>query len=176
MVETTSSAATMLLSGSTSSTDHGLMNPNFLTRTFLPCSSTMATISASAPFPTITLDLTQSPNPLQLQNFANSSAPSLIPQIFGQVPNNFQQSKFSGLQLSQNSIDSSHLASIPNLADFSAAITKDPNFTAALAVAITSIFGGVQQNNNTNDNNNNVTSCNNNGNVTSGNNNNNGKQ
>ncbi|KAF2284922.1 hypothetical protein GH714_032562 [Hevea brasiliensis] len=96
MASTTSSAARMLLSGSMSSAD-GIMNPNFLTRTLLPCSSSMATISASAPFPTVTLDLTQNPNPLQFQrqpsqfqvpfpnlpqNFANSSAAAaLLPQI-----------------------------------------------------------------------------------------------
>ncbi|KAL2931324.1 WRKY transcription factor 42 [Bienertia sinuspersici] len=49
MASTTSAAASMLLSGSMPSGD-GLMNPNFLARTILPCSSSMATISASAPF------------------------------------------------------------------------------------------------------------------------------
>ncbi|PSS24818.1 WRKY transcription factor, partial [Actinidia chinensis var. chinensis] len=57
MASTTSAAAKMLLSGSMSSAD-GVMNPNFLARAILPCSSNMATISASAPFPTVTLDLT----------------------------------------------------------------------------------------------------------------------
>ncbi|CAN8274210.1 unnamed protein product [Cochlearia groenlandica] len=62
MASTTTAAASMLLSGSSSSQD-GLMNPtNLLARAILPCSSSMATISASAPFPTITLDLTNSPN------------------------------------------------------------------------------------------------------------------
>nr|AIE43880.1 WRKY transcription factor 8 [Gossypium hirsutum] len=42
MASTTSSAARMLVSGSTSSPD-GLMNSNLLTTTLLPCSSTMAT-------------------------------------------------------------------------------------------------------------------------------------
>ncbi|KAJ1393816.1 WRKY domain [Sesbania bispinosa] len=158
MAQTTSSAARMLLSGSMSSSD-GLMNANFLTRTLLPCSSSMATISASAPFPTVTLDLTQSPNPLQFprppnqlqipfpQNFANSPA-SLMPQIFGQAL--YNQSKFSGLQMSQDAAagagaDPSQLGNHPppNLADtVTAAIASDPNFTAALAAAITSIIGG----------------------------------
>lgn len=187
MAQTTSSAARMLLSGSMSSTDN-LMNANFLTRTLLPCSSSMATISASAPFPTVTLDLTQSPNPLnplqfprppnQLQipfpgvnpqNFANSPA-SLMPQIFGQAL--YNQSKFSGLQLSQDAA-----AGAPNLADtVSAAIATDPNFTAALAAAITSIIGGAQPNNNsgaTTNNNGNMNASNSN--ITSSNNNSNGK-
>ncbi|KAL2328372.1 hypothetical protein Fmac_021799 [Flemingia macrophylla] len=122
MAQTTSSAARMLLSGSMSSPD-SLMNSNFLTRAILPCSSSLATISASAPFPTVTLDLTQTPNPLQLpfrhptqlqiplqglpQNLANSSA-SLMPQIFGQAL--YNQSKFSGLQMSHD-VDPSQIAS-----------------------------------------------------------------
>ncbi|XP_027929626.1 probable WRKY transcription factor 31 [Vigna unguiculata] len=191
MAQTTSAAARMLLSGSMSSAD-GLMNGNFLTRTLLPCSSSMATISASAPFPTVTLDLTQSPNPLQFpkppnqfqipfpgvpQNFANSSA-SLLPQIFGQAL--YNQSKFSGLQMSQDA-DPSQLSNQsqrppPHLADTvsaaTAAIAADPNFTAALAAAITSIIGGAQPNNNTSTNNNATTSSNtSNANVTTSNNN-----
>ncbi|KAK7324805.1 hypothetical protein VNO77_28660 [Canavalia gladiata] len=196
MAQTTSSAARMLLSGSMSSAD-GLMNANFLTRTLLPCSSSMATISASAPFPTVTLDLTQSPNPLQFpkppsqfqipfpgvpQNFANSPA-SLLPQIFGQAL--YNQSKFSGLQMSQDA-DTSQLGNQsqqpppPQLADTvsaaTAAITADPNFTAALAAAITSIIGGAQPNNNTSSTNNNANTAtnNNNANITSSNSNSNG--
>lgn len=64
MASTTSAAASMLLSGSMPSADGsaGLMSSNFLARTVLPCSSSMATISASAPFPTVTLDLTHAPD------------------------------------------------------------------------------------------------------------------
>ncbi|KAF2284926.1 hypothetical protein GH714_032617 [Hevea brasiliensis] len=175
MASTTSSAARMLLSGSMSSAD-GIMNPNFLTRTLLPCSSSMATISASAPFPTVTLDLTQNPNPLQFQrqpsqfqvpfpnlpqNFANSSAAAaLLPQIFGQAF--YNQSKFSGLQMSQDVEGKNKLGHQSQVAAAAAihqqqgqqnsltdtvtaataAIAADPNFTAALAAAITSIIGG----------------------------------
>ncbi|KAI3941470.1 hypothetical protein MKW98_022477 [Papaver atlanticum] len=184
MASTTSTAATMLLSGSMSSAD-GLMNSNFLTRTLLPCSSSMATISASAPFPTVTLDLTQSPNnPLQFQRpttqfhvpFMNQSpsqgfgsqptAQPQLPQLFGQSP--YNQSKFSGLQMSSQNGDQAHRSNNhqspprqqqqaqPNsLADTvsaaTAAITADPNFTAALAAAISSIMsGGGQQTMNNN--------------------------
>ncbi|CAJ1956288.1 unnamed protein product [Sphenostylis stenocarpa] len=190
MAQTTSSAAKMLLSGSMSSAD-GLMNANFLTRTLLPCSSSMATISASAPFPTVTLDLTHSPNPLQLsksqnqvqfpfpgipQNFANSPS-SLLPQIFGQAL--YNQSKFSGLQTSQDADPSQssnqsqrpppHLADTVSAA--TAAIAADPNFTAALAAAITSIIGGSNPNNNISTNNNGTTPNNtSNGNIASNNN------
>ncbi|XP_062080537.1 probable WRKY transcription factor 31 [Humulus lupulus] len=66
MASTTSTAASMLLSGSMPSTDQphqGLLNPNFVRSTCLPvaCSANLATLSASAPFPTVTLDLTRSP-------------------------------------------------------------------------------------------------------------------
>ncbi|KAK4439364.1 WRKY transcription factor 6 [Sesamum alatum] len=175
MASTTSAAANMLLSGSMPSAD-GVMNPNFLARTILPCSSNMATISASAPFPTVTLDLTQTPNPLQFQrppaqfqvpfplppqNFAPVPTPS-VPQVFGQAL--YNQSKFSGLQMSQESTDAAQLQGQSSqhpqlhqpqahplfsdtLSAATAAITADPNFTAALAAAISSIIGGSHQNN-----------------------------
>ncbi|GAV73212.1 WRKY domain-containing protein [Cephalotus follicularis] len=197
MASTTTAAASMLLSGSMSSAD-GIMNPNLLARAILPCSSSMATISASAPFPTVTLDLTHTPNPLQFQrpptqfqvpfpgqpqNFGSVSNPQL-PQIFGQAL--YNQSKFSGLQLSQDMGSSQlthqapppqqlHQAQHPSLADTvtaaTAAITSDPNFTAALAAAITSIIGGAHQNGNTNTN----TTNNSNANITTSNNNSNHK-
>ncbi|XP_023770484.1 probable WRKY transcription factor 31 [Lactuca sativa] len=197
MASTTSSAARMLLSGSMPSSD-GLMNSNFLARTFLSCSSSMATISASAPFPTVSLDLTQTPNPLQLRSpgqfqvpFSNPQQPNftganaaLLPQIFGQAL--YNQSKFSGLQMSQDMDQaagaSSQLglpplhhqgASPAALADTVTALTADPNFSAALAAAISSVFGGgAQPNNGGNTNNGNVTTTNsnNNGSATTSNN------
>ncbi|KAI3457344.1 hypothetical protein Pfo_014007 [Paulownia fortunei] len=195
MASTTSSAARMLLSGSMPSAD-GLMNSNFLARTLLPCSSSMATISASAPFPTITLDLTQSPNPLQFPrpsnqfplpflnpppNIAGASNPvaALLPQIFGQAL--YNQSKFSGLQMSQEMdhgtnqlsppLPSIHQGQQNQLSDTVNALATDPNFTAALAAAISSLIGGPNPNNG---NNNATITSNNNGSVTTSNNNSNG--
>lgn len=177
MASTTSAAASMLLSGSMPSAD-GMMNPNFLARTILPCSSNIATISASAPFPTVTLDLTQSPNALQYQRpppqfqvpfpVANAS----VPHVFGQAL--YNQSKFSGLQMSKDVNDGAQLlgqssssslhpqpppqGQQPSFADTlsaaTAAITADPNFTAALAAAISSIIGGGHPNNATHNPNN----------------------
>ncbi|OMO76839.1 DNA-binding WRKY [Corchorus capsularis] len=177
MASTTSAAANMLLSGSMPSAD-GIMNPNLLARAILPCSSSMATISASAPFPTVTLDLTHSPNPLQFQrtppaqfqvpNFPGQ--PQNLPQVFGQAL--YNQSKFSGLQLSQD-VGSSQLGhqvphqqpqQQPTFADTlsaaTAAITADPGFTAALAAAITSIIGGAHPNSSSNTSNNNNSNAN----------------
>ncbi|MQM19977.1 hypothetical protein Taro_052991 [Colocasia esculenta] len=182
MASTTSAAASMLLSGSMPSAD-GMMGSNFLARTLLPCSSSMATISASAPFPTVTLDLTHTPSPLQFQRpqphaaaqfplpFANNGAaaaipagcaspvpvPAGLPHIFGQAL--YNQSKFSGLQGTGQHADPSQFAKPasqvqqpPSFADTvsaaTAAITSDPNFTAALAAALTSIIGGATQHTN----------------------------
>ncbi|CAI8592741.1 unnamed protein product [Vicia faba] len=135
MVQQTSSAARMLLSGPMTSPD-GLMNPNFLTRTVFPSSSSIATISASAPFPTITLDLTQSPNnPLQ---FPTQTL--------------FNHSRFSGLQMSQDAETSQSQQTSQNL-------TADPDLTAVLVAALTCMIGAPQPNNNntkTNNNNGNV--------------------
>ncbi|CAL9101781.1 unnamed protein product [Musa textilis] len=154
MASTTSAAASMLLSGSMSSPE-GLMNPNFLARTMLPYSSSMATISASAPFPTVTLDLTtHTPNAAQLQRpptqfqvpFPGAAAGFLAPpqpaclppQIFGQAL--YDPSKFSS---HQSALPPSSLTDTVSAA--TAAITADPNFTAALAAAISSIIGGNHQ-------------------------------
>ncbi|KAJ4794386.1 WRKY transcription factor [Rhynchospora pubera] len=157
MASTTSAAASMLLSGSMSSPE-GMMNTNFLARTILPCSSNMATISASAPFPTVTLDLTQNPNPIQFQRPPTQFQVPVVPQaqMFGQ-PVMYNQSKFSGLQMSSE-VDASTVQfphgkpplPVPGAAGplsdtvsaAAAAITADPNFTMALAAAISSIIGG----------------------------------
>ena len=185
MAKTTSAAAKMLLSASTSS-NGGQLNENLPTRTLLPCSSSISTISAPASFSTITLDYTQSPNtpqrnpyrfqtPLITQSSANSSA-SLIPQI----PNQ-NQSKFSRLQMSNDAAGASQLLAIPNIVQIvNAAIAANPNFPANLLAALTSIIGYNRLNNivadNNNDNhvtegnsngsNNNVTEDNRNGNIT----------
>lgn len=206
MASTTSSAARMLLSGSMPSSD-GVMNSNFLARTFLSCSSSMATISASAPFPTVSLDLTQTHTPLPFHRggvggggqfqipFANNmnnqsftgQNPGLLPQIFSQAL--YNQSKFSGLQMSQDmEAGSSSQPAVPSLhhhgtspaalADtVTAMLTADPNFPAVVLAALSSVIGGGGGGGggggNTNNGNGNVTSTNsnNNGSATTSNNN-----
>uniref|UniRef100_A0A1J3ETF8 Putative WRKY transcription factor 31 n=1 Tax=Noccaea caerulescens TaxID=107243 RepID=A0A1J3ETF8_NOCCA len=171
MASTTTAAASMLLSGSMSSQD-SLLNPtNLLARAMLPCSSSMATISASAPFPTITLDLTNSSNgnnpnmntnnPLMQFVQRPGFNPAVLPQVVGQaLYYNQQQSKFSGLQLPAQPLQIPATSSVAeSVSAASAAIASDPNFAAALAAAITSIINGSNHQNN-NSNNNNVATSN----------------
>ncbi|KAL0771963.1 hypothetical protein Bca101_037114 [Brassica carinata] len=163
MASTTTAAANMLLSGSMSSHD-GMMNPtNLLARAVLPCSTNMATISASAPFPTVTLDLTHSPPPPNGSNSSPSTAaannnnhhnslmyppqqqqmtnipPGMLPHVIGQAL--YNQSKFSGLQFSGGS-PSAALSQPHAVANSIPALTTHPNFTAALAAVITSMING----------------------------------
>lgn len=156
MASTTSAAASMLLSGSMTSAD-GLMNPNLLARSILPNPSSIATISASAPFPTVTLDLTHNPNQFQRNPNSTQFQSHISSQNFppnGVDPN---QSRFSGLQLSHqttqlqiNKGQGQHHASFADsLSAATAAITADPNFTAALAAAISSIMSGSTTSNTT---------------------------
>ncbi|CAM0145460.1 unnamed protein product [Urochloa decumbens] len=177
MASTTSAAASMLLSGSMPSADN-----SFLARAVLPScssSSSMATISASAPFPTVTLDLTHGPPGGAA---ARPHAPPSFHMPLLQAPPPplplYNQSKFSGLHMSSTaSSDATRppigigLADADTVTAAAAAITADPNFTVALAAAITSIIGGGSQQQhhgqaaagvNANNNNNNVTSSSNN--------------
>lgn len=112
MASTTSAAATMLLSGPMPSGDQ------------LPYSQNLATLSALAPFPTVTLDLTNT----------NSSDPN--PSPITHQPHLL----FPGAPSINNSSQEFVNAAM-------AAIAADPNFSTALAAAISSIMGGAQPNN-----------------------------
>lgn len=145
MASTTAAAASMLLSGSMPSADGSLMaGSNFLARAVLPCSSNVATISASAPFPTVTLDLTQTSSspatqPAQLQAaLAEAARPVQLPQLFGQKL--YDHAKLSAVQAAAGT-KATDGGAIADTVSAAAAITSDPNFTAVLAAAITSYIG-----------------------------------
>ncbi|KAK7387112.1 hypothetical protein VNO78_27624 [Psophocarpus tetragonolobus] len=145
MASTTSAAASMLLSGSMPSSD-GLIHPNILESAALPFSQNLATLSTSAPFPTITLDLTQSAinNFSQLlqgaphDNQHSFLSPLLAQKFISSAPTTFDQGKLSSLHVSQGTENSSFVDTV-NAA--TAAMTADPKFSAALVAAITSIIG-----------------------------------
>ncbi|XP_038689355.1 WRKY transcription factor 6-like isoform X2 [Tripterygium wilfordii] len=135
MASTTSVAASTFLSGSMpSGGDHlglQLMNSNALAETL--------TLSASAPFPTITLDLTQdhalSPNSVSIpQSSLSNQSKLLLGGLQGIGPPHF-----------------SH-AQTQVLPDTISSIAADPNFTEALVAALASILGNVHGNNNNSSN------------------------
>ncbi|KAL4588970.1 hypothetical protein LXL04_001871 [Taraxacum kok-saghyz] len=183
MASTTSSAARMLLSGSMQSSDSH-MNSIYAGLNLNQFSSSMASISPSSPFPTVTLDLTRAPTPLQFQRNPESFVnPNQLPQNYMQS-SLCNHSRFSGLQMSENveavgtsshsqpgQIQPLHLRlqglPVPSaLSDTITALTGDPKFTAAVAAAISSIFGGGINGgggSNNNDENVNATIGNNNG-------------
>ncbi|KAE8725476.1 Aspartic proteinase A1 [Hibiscus syriacus] len=164
MASTTSAAASTILSGSMPSAD-GIMNSNLVPKgMMLPGLPSLVTLSASAPFPTLTLDLTHNPNQRPLNQFHpisphwphNSS--SFPPHLFGHPI--YNQPKLLGNFLSsQGNINelSGHLAQNQMrghpVANTAAAITADPNFTAALVAAITSIIGNSHRDNSGGNNN-----------------------
>lgn len=141
MANTTSAAVSMLLSGSITS-NHALTNSGF----FSHYASTMATLSTSSPSPTITLDFTLPPNPMQNQQ---SLLPSpFYPSHFNGIPQQIEHplhsvpSKLPIIPLEQ--IAQKH----PSMVDtVTSAITTDPNFTVVLAAAISLIIGKTQSNN-----------------------------
>ncbi|CAI0379449.1 unnamed protein product [Linum tenue] len=153
MASTTSAAASMLLSGSMPSAD-GLPNTNLLAKTLQLTTApptSMATLSASAPFPTVTLDLTDHPasaatSPLQRhQSAAGNTFPAAAAaqHLFSLLPDGG----------SSNNNNNASAAGPPSSSDIvsaaTAAITADPNFTAALLAAVTSFIGNGHLDNTT---------------------------
>ncbi|MED6185822.1 WRKY transcription factor [Stylosanthes scabra] len=151
MANTTSAAAAMLLSGSTSSSKEALTG-GYLSS--MPYTS-MATLSASAPFPTITLDLTHNhPNALQLHRVPPSPVTFPLPlhalaptphhhQLLGHpflISHHHQHKLMPPLVHRQQPQPSNNNPS-SMVETVSAAIASDPNFTAAVAAALSSIIG-----------------------------------
>jgi hypothetical protein len=164
MASTTSAAATMLLSGPATSRDgaaallgHPAALFQFHHSSSIPYASTMATLSASAPFPTITLDLTQTPggvvgsggglllphHGLGLHRPPSGIHPVAAPAmpfpplatLLQQRPPTGSMSPPAGLVARQQ--QQSVMETV------TAAIAANPNFTTALAAAISSVMAGA---------------------------------
>ncbi|RLN23346.1 putative WRKY transcription factor 31 [Panicum miliaceum] len=165
MANTTSAAAAMLLSGPATSRDGAaaLLSHHpaalFHHHASIPYASTMATLSASAPFPTITLDLTQAPAggapgsggmlahglqrpPVGMVHpaAAGPAKPFAVPSPLAMfLPQRAAAAMPAGLVAWQQ--QQSVMETV------TAAIAADPNFTTALAAAISTVMaeGGAHQ-------------------------------
>lgn len=153
MASTTSAAAAMLLSGSTTSKDGPASHHNsaLLFPSSIPYASTMASLSASAPFPTITLDLTQPLNSPMQTLFPRTHLPS---PTFPLPVHGYSQLLGLGFGHNKDSDRASQHLKLPALSavplgqrqaalveTVTAALSSDPNFTAALAAAISTVIG-----------------------------------
>ncbi|XP_047059884.1 probable WRKY transcription factor 47 isoform X2 [Lolium rigidum] len=147
MANTTSAAAAMLLSGPATSRDGAALFGHpavFHHHQSFPYASTVATLSASAPFPTITLDLTQPPAgangmPHRMPSVQQqppampfAAPPQLAMYLQQRASTVFPDRPALGLDARQQSM----------METVTAAIAADPNFSTALAAAISSVMAG----------------------------------
>ncbi|KAF3976214.1 hypothetical protein ACB098_10G137500 [Castanea mollissima] len=146
MANTTSAAAAMLLSGSTTSKE-ALTSSGFFPSS-MPYVSTMATLSASAPFPTITLDLTQSPscNPVQLLHRIPSPSATFPLPLHGVPPQLLGHPMYFPPKLPAPQVLGQRHSHTSMVETVTAAIASDPNFTTALAAAISTIMRAPRSN------------------------------
>ncbi|KAI4384906.1 hypothetical protein MLD38_002991 [Melastoma candidum] len=158
MASTTSAAAAMFLSNSMASKEAQAASNGFPPPYRPP---TIVTLSASAPFPTITLDLTQNPNsPIQLARPAQpypaftTAFPLPLHGYTSQMLGHAMYAtpaapKFPGTPfVTMGGRDAASLVET-----VSAVIASDPGFTSALAAAISNVIGaGASQVRNTDPN------------------------
>ncbi|GJN05505.1 hypothetical protein PR202_ga23136 [Eleusine coracana subsp. coracana] len=150
MANTTSAAAAMLLSGPATSRDAGtaalLGHPASLFHHSIPYASTMATLSASAPFPTITLDLTQPPQStgglhgLHRPPGGVHPPPAMPFPVPSPLAMYLQQQRAPATTTVPAGVGAGQQQSV--MESVTAAIAADPNFTTALAAAISSVMAG----------------------------------
>jgi hypothetical protein len=152
MAKTTSAAAAMLLSGPAASRDagalfagHHVAAPAPLFQSYPYASAAMgATLSASAPFPTITLDLTHPP-PAPAAGLLPHRPPALPAMpfpMYGGFPAAHRPAAAVPPQPTTVSLGMMDARNRSALETMTAAITSDPNFTTALAAALSTIIGG----------------------------------
>ncbi|XP_039799197.1 probable WRKY transcription factor 47 isoform X3 [Panicum virgatum] len=149
MAKTTSAAAAMLLSGPAAAgrdagalfAGHHVAAPLF--QSYPYASAAMgATLSASAPFPTITLDLTHPPpaSAAGLLPHRPPALPAMPFPMYGGFPAAHRPAvPPQPTTVSLGMMDGRNRSALETM---TAAITRDPNFTTALAAAISTIIGG----------------------------------
>uniref|UniRef100_A0A0E0KY88 WRKY domain-containing protein n=1 Tax=Oryza punctata TaxID=4537 RepID=A0A0E0KY88_ORYPU len=150
MAKTTSAAAAMLLSGPAVSRDalfghHVAAPPLFHHPYGGSVATTMATLSASAPFPTITLDLTQPPPTTTTAGGGMLHRPHAFPSLPFSMYGGFQGSHRPVVLPPPPPPPSMGARERSVVETMTAAITRDPNFTTALAAALSSIMAGGAQ-------------------------------
>ncbi|KAK8565595.1 hypothetical protein V6N13_020685 [Hibiscus sabdariffa] len=143
VANTTSAAAAMLLSGPTASKDGLSHFPSF------PYASTMASFSSpsASPFPIITLDLTQGLNAVSFLRPPPPSAATFPLPLHGYHPQLLGHPMYAPHKLSALSTMQSWQRPASMFESVTAAIASDPNFTAALAAAISAVIGAPTSNN-----------------------------
>jgi len=153
MAKTTSAAAAMLLSGPAASRDAGTLfaghhvaapaaAPLFQSSYPYASAAMGATLSASAPFPTITLDLTHPPpaSAAGLLPHRPPALPAMPFPMYGGFPAAHRPAvPPQPTTVSLGMMDGRNRSALETM---TAAITSDPNFTTALAAAISTIIGG----------------------------------
>jgi hypothetical protein len=157
MAKTTSAAAAMLLSGPAVSRDAGALFAGHhvaapLFAQYHHPYASAATLSASAPFPTITLDLTHSPPPPAAGLLQHRLPTPPVPAMPFPMPYGFPGA--GGHRLAAAPVPASHPPAGATLLGLdgrnrsaldtmTAAIASDPNFTTALAAALSTIMAGA---------------------------------